>query len=526
MIKTKDKSVLYNNIFFYMAILLFISFIFISQPFMKIPFDIWEHLMRITSIYDTDTCFLFWPEDTVGSMFFWHWLWAKIFSIFHISNVFMWAKIIHVVQFLIASISVYFFSKTVYRLLDKDHKDIQNNFLALSSTLLWFLGNGTISIYQQAWINWYSVTYQGLSIPLLWFILALTVELFYEDTLIRSKRLLYILQIVIVSLLILFIHPTEFVFYFINLMLLFVLNWKQVFHYARNHYLPFIILISSLVIIFFTIKQYRLLPIPALLDGVKFHQLMAAIQDVGNWVIHDGGNRFPHALSEIAIFSILCAVLLRIYLFVSYDAINRKLYDFVLITSIFFLMIPLNGLLAGVIGIVTHKEIVWRFFFGSAWFIFLPLTISKISKTFIKKNQMIYIFAFNLTLIILFCFLSRFFFYQSFYQNTISVIQLLDAKKVGLQYSQSDLDTLAGIVRQQDISVDGKTNIFYIRGDMAPILRTVFRKYVYADRRYLPPKIGFYETSYAKKYHLVDIDLPADFPKDEEIFRNFNLEKK
>jgi hypothetical protein len=523
---SKDKSAFHDYIFFYIAVLLFLSFILISQPFMKIPFDIWEHLMRIVSIYDTGTCFLFWPEDRVSSLFFWHWLWAKIFTLFHISNIFVWARIIHVVQFLISSFSVYFFSKTIYHLLDKDHKDIQCDFLALSSTLLWFLGNGTISIYQQAWINWYSVTYQGLSMPLLWFILALTITLFYEESLTRPKILFYQLLIVTISLLILFIHPTEFIFYCISLMILFVLNWKQSYHYIRNHYLLLMILISSLVVLFSTIKINRLLPVPILLHKVNFHQLIAAIQDVGYWVTHGGGNRFPYAISEIAIFSILCAVLFRIYLFVSRDGIQRKIYDFLLIVSIFFLIIPLNGTLAGVIGIVTHKDIVWRFFFGSAWFIFLPLTISRISRTFFKKNQMVYVFTFNLTLIILFCFLSRFFFYHSFYQNTLSVIQLLDANKVGLQYSKSDLNTLADIVRQQDISIEGKTNIFYIRGDMAPILRTVFRKYVYADRRYLQPKASFYEKSFAKQYHLVDIELPANFPKDEEIFRYFDLEKK
>jgi hypothetical protein len=524
--KSKDRSDFRGYIFFYIAVLLFLSFIFISQPFMKIPFDIWEHLMRIASIYDTGTCFLFWPEDMVSSLFFWHWLWAKIFIMLHISNIFIWARIIHVVQFLIASFSIYFFSKTIYRLLDKDHKDIRNNFLALSSTLLWFLGNGTISIYQQAWINWYSVTYQGLSMPLLWFILALTVKLFYEDALSGAKRLFYMLQIVTLSLFILFIHPTEFIFYSISLMILFLLNWKLGFLYVKNHYLAFLILISSLVVLFLTIKINRLLPVPVLLHEVNFHQLIAAIQDVGDWVTHGGGNRFPYAISEIAIFSILCAVLLRIYLFVSQDGLRRKLYDFLLIVSIIFLIIPLNGLLAGIIGIVTHKDIVWRFFFGSAWFVFLPLTLSKISRAFFKTNRMIYVFTFNLTIIILFCFLSRFFFYHSFYQNTISVIQLLDVNELGLQYSQSDLNTLGDIVRQQDISIEGKTNIFYVRGDMAPILRTVFRKYVYADRRYLQPKASFYEKSFAKKYHLIDIELPANFPKDEEIFRYFNLEKK
>ena len=94
---------------------------------------------------------------------------------------------------------------------------------------------------------------------------------------------------------------------------------------------------------------------------------------------------------------------------------------------------------------------------------------------------------------------------------------------------QSSLDKeteFCAVYVQNDVPADGMINMFYIRGDMAPILRTVLRKYVYADRRYLWPKATFFEKGLYKKYRLIDIDLPDDFPKNEEIFRYFNLEKK
>jgi hypothetical protein len=521
-----SRSARLYNLFFYIIVLLSLLFIFISQPFMKIPFDIWEHLMRIASIYDTGTCFLFWPEDTGTSMNFWHWIWAQVFIVLNIPDIFVWAKIIHVTQFLIATLTVYHFSKTAFQFLYVEHTELAIKFLALSSTLLWFLGNGTISIYQQAWINWYSVTYQGISIPLLWYILALTIRLLYEGSLDITKKSFYLIQITLALLLILLIHPTEFVYYVINLFVLFAAHIRRCLGYIRRNLASLAMLILCLIIFFTQIIQNEWLPLPVLFHGLKLTVLLQNIQEIGQWVTQGGGNRFPYALSEATIFAMICAVLYRIRLFFSRNGTDIKLYDFFLVSSALFLFIPLNGTLAGIAGITTHKEIVWRFFFGSAWFLFLPFIIDRVVIRLMKKETIHYSFILNIVLIIAFIFLSRTFFYQSFYLNANSIIQLTNPYKVGLQYSKNDLEQLTTIIRQNDILADGRINMFYIRGDMAPILRTVLRKYVYADRRYLWPKATFFEKGLNKKYRLIDIDLPDDFPKNDEIFRYFNLEKK
>lgn len=516
---------LYNLLFYIIAFISFL-FIFISQPFMKIPFDVWEHLMRIASIHDTGSCFLFWPEDTGMGMYFWHWIWAKIFIVLNISDIFLWAKIIHVTQFLIAALAVYHFSKTAFRFLSMEHREPKIKFLALSSTFLWFLGNGTISIYQQAWINWYSVTYQGISIPLLWYILTLTIRLLHEESLGITVKSFYLIQIALGSFLILIIHPSEFVYYLINLFVLFAVYSSRGIQYIRKNYISLSVLILCLVILLVQVKQNDWLPLPAILHGLRLDALLKEIQEIGRWVTREGGNRFPYALSELTIFSITCAALYRIRLFFSQIGTDRKLYDFFLISSALFLFIPLNGTLAGIAGITTHKEIVWRFVFGSAWFLFMPFMIDRVVNHLMKKETILYPFTLNLALVIIVIFLSRAVFYQSFYLNASSIANLTDKNKVGLQYSQDDMEKLAMIIRQNDTPTDGRTNMFYIRGDMAPILRTVLRKYVYADRRYLWPKATFFEKGLNQKYRLIDIDLPDDFPKNDEIFRYFNLEKK
>ena len=521
-----SKSARFYNLLFYAIALTFILFISMSQPFMKIPFDIWEHLMRIVSIYDTGTCFQFWPEDTGMNMNFWHWIWAKIFVFLNIPDIFVWAKVIHVTQFLIATLAVYHFSKTAFHYLSQDRRALNIKFLALSSTLLWFLGNGTISIYQQAWINWYSVTYQGISIPLLWYILALTIHLLCSESLGIKKRSFYVVKVAIASLFILIIHPTEFVYYAINLFVLFVIHMRRCLRYIKNHFVSLSMLVLFIVVLFIQIVQNGWLPLPVLFHGVKLHVLLQNIQEIGQWVTRGGGNRFPYAISELTIFSMICALLYRICLFISCNGINRKMYDFILVSSVLFLLIPLNSLLAGLAGIASHKDIVWRFFFGSSWFLFLPFIIDRLILFMTKKEAILYPFLIHIATIIIFLFLSHIIFYQSFYLNARSITQLTDSNKVGLQYSRDDIEKLAKVVHQNDVPEYGMSNIFYIRGDMAPLLRTVLRKNVYADRRYLWPKATFYEKGLDKKYRLIEIDLPDDFPKDEEIFRYFNLEKK
>ncbi len=64
-----------------------------------------------------------------------------------------------------------------------------------------------------------------------------------------------------------------------------------------------------------------------------------------------------------------------------------------------------------------------------------------------------------------------------------------------------------------------------MRGDLGPIVRCLFGKYVYQHRRYMYPIGSFSKTAYYKNYLLIDIDLLGGFPKDELIFKYFMLDK-
>src|SRR4030066_1770208 len=173
-----------------LAILL--TFVFLSHPFLKIPYDIWDHLIKIRNIYDHGNCYLYWPNDP-SFMCLWHFMWAGLFKIFNISDTFIWAKIIHVSQFILAAGAIYYYSNTVIHVLRPDIEKIHLNILSYIALLLWFFGNGTFSIvHQQAWIMWYSVNYQGFTLPLFWYLSAIVLQIFFQN-LSKLRRIFIVL---------------------------------------------------------------------------------------------------------------------------------------------------------------------------------------------------------------------------------------------------------------------------------------------------------------------------------------------
>ena len=241
------------NIIFYSIVSVSFLFILRSNPFLKIPYDSWELLIQIASFFDTGDCYknIFLSPNVPYSRCLWHQIWSNIFMVIGINDIFIWAKIIHVVQFTLAAVILYYFSKTALRILintpaptnsaikknknnsylpplnktgdrvfSNEKENIQIKFLSLFAVLLWFIGNGTFSVeYQQSWIMWYSVNYQGLTIPLFWYSVALTLILFYQESTLK-KRTFFIVQILIACTIMTKVHATEFLYYLIHLTLI------------------------------------------------------------------------------------------------------------------------------------------------------------------------------------------------------------------------------------------------------------------------------------------------------------------
>jgi len=517
----------YNIIFFSLVAAAFL-FILFSNPFLRLPYDPWDHLLRIASLYDEGTCFYFWPDNRCPERILWHELWAYVFKFSEINDVFVWAKIIHVFQFSLASLIMFYFSKTALTILTNEKDSIRIKFLSLFSVFLWFIGNGTFPAYQQAWIMWYSVTHQGLTIPLFWYCTALTLKLFYED-LSFKKIPFFIVQIAGASFLMAKIHPSELLYYLIILSTLVLINSVRLIRSKdRKTLLIFIPVIFLMMFVAVKYVMPQKVPLFSLISsGETVSQILQKIKDSGYNIVHGINrlNRFPNSFSEIAIISLIAMAIFRVnYLFTKDKDISfhKNIFDFLLISSTLFFLIPMVPLLAGLGEYLTTEGgyVVYRFFFASPWFIFLPFAIYKVLT--MKEIHMPF-YKFIITGILILYSVVHFHKYlipNIVKGNTKSIIASLDKEKVGVQYSKNDIDALRKIIMECEQSSEGKPNMYFTEekssvtggvGDKAYIIRGVFRKYVYGYRRTDLTEGHFYKRGLDKKYNLIDIDHPEEF---------------
>jgi hypothetical protein len=527
------------SIAFYSIVAACILFIFLSNPFLRLPYDPWDHLLRISSINAEGTCFFFWPDNKCPERILWHEMWAYLFKITGIRDIFLWAKIIHVTQFLLSALILYYFSKTVLMILAHDRglpvgdagivgdkEQIRIKVLSLFAVFLWFIGNGTRSLdYQQAWIMWYSVTHQGLTIPLFWYSCALTLRIIYNDMPLK-KILFFITQIAGASFLLAKIHPSELLYYLITVIVLLMVGYRKILK-AKN----WIMLVSSALSLFFIIFVATKYFMP---EQVPLINILASNRDIGQVLVEmkalghetlSRWNRFPNSFSEIALISLCVGLFYRIIIpITSKKRFSITIYDYVLLTSVIFFLIPVVPVLAGLAGFVTLPDVVWRFVFASPWFVILPFILYKvlsIKEIEIPKAKFIGIFA--AACIVIFILIHQFRPYVwsgALKGNFNSIINSVDKGKVGVQYSQAEITQIGKIIEEHErvSTVKDKKNIYFIPDssmigwapDAAYIVRGVYGKYVYTYRRERLSQESFYQWGFNKTYNLIELDLPAN----------------
>ncbi len=504
--------------------LIFILFLLvaISNPFLKLPFDPWEHLIKIRSIFDTGNCFLYWPGDS-STFYSWHLFWATLFKFLQIDDTLLWARIIHFTQFSIALACTFSFSYAVLRICLKDCK-VHNLYLISSfATLYWLVGNGTYSVnLQQAWIMWYSVTYQGITIPVFWLITGLTLQLLFSTTLSSTHKKVIPPIILTGFLIIAFFHPSEAIYYFIFLLLGLCLTPSIG---SKKKILWTGILLVILPLTLFVIGSSMKLPfLQNLSIHSDFSSLTQQVGRTGTWISTGGGNRVGSSFSELASFASITALLFWVILWLLKKREMPPIIHLLSIAVIMFYLIPTSKWIAGIAGTLLNEDIIWRFFFASPWFIFPPLICYLITSssrfprmytTLLLTGILLVSYSFSLNST-----------NQALSGNTRSLYNSFFKERVNLQYNDQDLLILKNSIHQQTRTLKKDTTMLYLRSDLATLARALWGYYTYSHRRIFIPMHKFYSMGLNDQYKLVPITLPSGFPKSREIFLKFNLDSR
>jgi hypothetical protein len=437
-IELNQHDVKTYQLFFYIIVAIGFILIVTSYPMMKMRFDIWDHVDRIRiGILDADQLANL-PKKA------WYLIWAAVFKATGITDIYTIATVVHRTQFIICVILIYSASKQIYTvLLSLQPKiKIENNWLsslALSSVLVWVTIIGTHSFFQQAWIMWYSVTYQ-ITLPMLFLSLGLLVNLLG----IQQPRKIVILKISISTLLLIgvyILHAGELaylIFYIPILVICFGTRYK----YSINFLLKLTILTSMLIylgVIFYTDQ------VPALLSHLKnrdFSKIYSEIISKGTWNAVHGGNRYAANWKELYKLSIYFFLPLTVLFSLKVSKINNRVFCF-MILSLVFCFIPTYIYSAGLVSLISYDGIVNRYYFASYIFLLIPLAIYFLADTFIKNTNPIYIVATTLLIMLSTYMYSKYIEKHGiYYENVQSISNRILAKKIDIGLSEEEINDI------------------------------------------------------------------------------------
>jgi len=518
MIDSKNKKL---NIIFYILILLLIYSIFMTNPFLKYPFDVYVHLDRIEKQYNTN--------HLLHNRLFWHYIWAKIFHLFNIDNtqIFFRAYVIHYTQVLISFSGVFYFSyifiKNIFKQIDK----LYIKYLALWSTIIWFTIYATNSMgIHQVWILWYSINYQ-ITLIFILVMLGLTISILYNNFNIYNK-FIYIFIIIILAFIVLKIHTMELLYYLMYLSTLSLVYIDKIFIYIKkNIYNGLIAIITIGLFVYnlpilvnhFESKSSRIINY---LSYDKIPQLYNQIMRDGYSLIR-GLNRAYASMNELIYLSIILIILLGIINIYNYikkrdSFVRYRLLFFLIITSL-FVLIPLFQFSSGLAGmLVSSVYVVNRFYYSSLIFLVIPIFTYYILQVINKKN-IIY-----LNIYILFILFSIFLYSkydinhnQNYYKNIQSIKNSFYREKVGFSLSSKNIKEIGKLKEKYKHDLNISKPYFFAREDIAFVLKHIYKEKVYLLHHYNGRKLNtnFYIVSYNKNKNKILFKVPINFPKYE-----------
>ncbi|MEA3492118.1 MAG: hypothetical protein U9R27_09485 [Campylobacterota bacterium] len=508
--------------YFYLLLFVTVAGLFFTYPFTRYPYDIWEHLFTMDSEYIN---LLHMPESRKS----WHHFWTLFFDFFGVENsqILLRAKIIHTIQTLVSFFALFFFSRVMIRILFRSADRLAINYMAYWSTILWFTIFATFSVhYHQMWIMWYSVNYQ-ISLPLFWYSLALILIVLFDKPSPKINSL-YLLQIVIITLLILRIHPMEILYLMMHLfVLLLVFGDKVWFSIKKNYY----IWIPLFIVIAVTIKAYYQDQLPLIIGYLhidRLPQLYQLIIHNGELLEKTGNNRAFSSFNELMILTLLMgSVTALILLYHHYrdrsDTIDRQLFIFLILTSL-FVLIPIFTFSSGVASVIAKISVVNRFYYSASIFILFPVSIYYLFSLYSKEVNLRY---FNATVVVILLgttlYSRDYTLSQNYYKNIKSLESSFFQERVGFHLTQDHIDRIGTELKTYESRRDhNKTALYLARGDIAMVLRYIYRQNVYWRGRKTNPTYpqmeAYIETRLPTGREGIIFMTPKGFP-DYEPYR-------
>jgi hypothetical protein len=337
-----------------------------SFPMMKLRFDIWQHVDHIHA-YVNDS------NAVIAGRTNWIRLWAKIFQLLNINNIFEYALIIHRVQFLLIFLMIYFSAKQIFSSLlifegnEKEKKQWLSS-LALSSVFIWLTIIGTFSFFQQAWIMWYSVNYQ-ITLPMLFLALGLSVNAL---TVAQSKKLAISKALGAFALVlgIYLFHAGELA-YLIFYILIGILCFGSKFRFNWKYVLLWMVFLSVLLYLLIRMYSDHVPALVTLLRKGEYAQILIDIQAKGKWNALEGGNRFSANWNELYRFSVFAFIPVAVFAWFKPLQVNTRTLCF-LGLSLVFCFIPTFQYSAGLASLISYDGIVNRYYYASLIFLVLP----------------------------------------------------------------------------------------------------------------------------------------------------------
>ncbi len=502
------------------------GYILLSHPFLKIPYDVWDHLLQFVAIQDEGRSFVFWPEFW-RELRLWHAAWAMLFQELGIEDLFIWAEAIHRVQFLFAAGLMLYAMKTLIGRLLPGLNEGQGKWLALTAVLLWLIGNGTHSEeYQQSWISWYSANYQAVSMPLFWFMAALSVRILSSPEATGKRRIVDLLLILGAALVIARVHPMELLYYLLYLGILLFFHPGHAWQIVKRHHWVVALAVMALVgVVAFGVAPRSSLTDAILASGWNLRDLFERIMETGRAYMEMRLSRFPATFSELALLSLAIGLLASGWALWDRSLrgiVNVPLFLSQVFAAFLFFLIPLTTFSAGLAGLITAKTYVYRFFWGSPWFVLLPVALYLGVRRLKPGAGMAWVGGATAAVVAILLALSPTLLTGALYANARSLADALDREAVGPQYGPEVVRQLEAILEQQTPPPDpARPDVYYIRGDLAYLVRGCLRRYVYVWRLGALPRSSFFAQGLDQRYRLVDVDVGPDFPRDAQLLRSF-----